>query len=497
MPCVIAAIATASALGLLLGANTPGAFVASCLFWWVAVGAVVAWLWTRGGRQHFLAICFSLFFAFAFPTSGLVLMGIPDSADRLLPNDLPALSLSLLVGGLGWALFACGYLTSPGAIYEDRSTMGAAPVPDRAWSRLAVIAAAGIPFRVFVQLYSFSESGSDFSMLGSIPGLLADIGTICSAALWLVPNRRHRAAGLALIVLYSVTGAFNGQRAETFFPWVVFSIVAMLHSRSAARLRYRKVMVLFTLATVLVVSFPLLTRYKLLMSEQRGSVSGTQRIHAVRDAWSSALAETGPAVSFADNVQDSLVAISVRFSHLQYGANLVTRGLDAWGWLKGKSLVDSVIVFVPRFFWPDKPTIGLGEEAYHLMGYREVGWATVPVAADWYLNFGLVGVVFGMFLTGRFYAIVSGYLTEGEPVRVALAAYLAYHLVVAGMGISGIISTTLIISAAGTVILRAIRNPNTPARRRALPPVWQSSLSGPHTSLQAARNTGSPRGASA
>ena len=108
MQCTIAAVAALNALGLLLGNlenGTPSPFVASCVFWWIAVGSLVSWLFVQGWRTHFLAIAFSLFFAFAYPTSGLVLMGIPGSGNRLRPIDVPALTLSLLVGGLGWGLF--------------------------------------------------------------------------------------------------------------------------------------------------------------------------------------------------------------------------------------------------------------------------------------------------------------------------------------------------------------------------------------------------------
>ncbi len=86
--------------------------------------------------------------------------------------------------------------------------------------------------------------------------------------------------------------------------------------------------------------------------------------------------------------------------------------------------------FVPRVFWPDKPDIAPGAWfTYHLGLSSSPENATTSTAmsavGELYWNFGLPGVVGGMFLLGSLYAGVVWRLAGASPARAPLRM-LAY-----------------------------------------------------------------------
>jgi hypothetical protein len=99
------------------------------------------------------------------------------------------------------------------------------------------------------------------------------------------------------------------------------------------------------------------------------------------------------------------------------------REIPYWGGHTYLSLIGS---FVPRFLWPDKPTKELGQAFGHRYGYvgqRDEATAfNLPILVEFYLNFGLSGVVLGMALVGIIYHIVARAVNSpGQDYLVSLA----------------------------------------------------------------------------
>ncbi len=399
----------------------------------------------QGWQTHLLALSFCGVYAFAYPGSGLLLWLFPETAHPMLATDPETLSHSLLVGGLGWLAFVWGYC-SHAFRARDSARPGQIGKPATTFlGPLLWVGCSGIAFRLMVQLYSFYEGSDNFLNRGVLPSILANAGMICTCTLWQAGLRRYRVACLVLLAAYSVLGLLSGQRADMFVPALLLTCVMLLGPGGPSRSIRSAVVVAAGLALAIVVSYPLLTRFKLMMGSERTKTAGLERIDEVKVALGQAFDPYCDDSERADETWgDAMLRISTRFSHLQYGGTVVVRGREQVGWLYGASLLDSLIVFVPRVLWPSKPTIGLGEQAYQWMGYQGAGSATVPVAADWYLNFGLPGVAIGMFLTGCGYDLISRRLSRSGPLARTLLAFLIYPLMIAGQGISGLISVVAI-----------------------------------------------------
>jgi hypothetical protein len=71
--------------------------------------------------------------------------------------------------------------------------------------------------------------------------------------------------------------------------------------------------------------------------------------------------------------------------------------------LWGQSVLDSVIALIPRAYWPDKPVVGgSGDIVTNMTGLelnRDTSWGVGNVM-EFYINFGVPGVVFGFLALG-------------------------------------------------------------------------------------------------
>ena len=78
---------------------------------------------------------------------------------------------------------------------------------------------------------------------------------------------------------------------------------------------------------------------------------------------------------------------------------------------EGRTLSPVLVSWIPRVFWPDKPVAGFGNEFGRDMGLlgadnlRSV--VNVPWMVDWYWNFGVPGVLIGMFLSGGILGLID------------------------------------------------------------------------------------------
>lgn len=101
----------------------------------------------------------------------------------------------------------------------------------------------------------------------------------------------------------------------------------------------------------------------------------------------------------------------------------------------GKTMFSWVFAPIPRSIWPGKPPITPGgqiaEEIYHF-GEGAFGGGIPPsLIAEFYMNFGILGIIFGMFFIGLFlkftYASLGPYMTVNKNA-LALYVIITYNL---------------------------------------------------------------------
>jgi hypothetical protein len=77
---------------------------------------------------------------------------------------------------------------------------------------------------------------------------------------------------------------------------------------------------------------------------------------------------------------------------------------------RGATLTNAITGLVPRFLWPDKPVLNLGEFATQVIFQSQsVSNSPLTDVGEFYLNFGVAGVPIGMFFWGAFFRAVYAY----------------------------------------------------------------------------------------
>jgi hypothetical protein len=162
------------------------------------------------------------------------------------------------------------------------------------------------------------------------------------------------------------------------------------------------------------------------------------------------------------------------------------REIPYWGGQTYLSLVGS---FVPRVLWPDKPTKELGQAFGHRYGYigsSDTNTAlNLPILVEFYANFGIAGVIAGMFLVGLIYFVLDR--TVNNPGQDSLHSLVGVVILIPlaniesdfSLGFGGLILN----GAALWFVLRTIRRSGM-ANNRAGPPLagrLRPLASHPHT----------------
>jgi hypothetical protein len=128
-------------------------------------------------------------------------------------------------------------------------------------------------------------------------------------------------------------------------------------------------------------------------------------------------------------------AIAVRSSLMDLFADVVRRTPDQVPYWDGQTYVHLVGSFVPRFVWQSKPEHRVGNEFGHRYGYVDTGdlatsW-NLPTLVEFYVNFGDLAVLFGMFLVGALYSGFCVVLNRpGQSPLVSIAAVVLSLLLV-------------------------------------------------------------------
>jgi hypothetical protein len=99
---------------------------------------------------------------------------------------------------------------------------------------------------------------------------------------------------------------------------------------------------------------------------------------------------------------------------LPYFAQIVQQSGSAVEFMQGKTFVQGLEVLVPRFLYPEKPDMNIGNWTARAFGAiaqsDDVTNFSPTFIGEFYMNFDLVGVFFGMFLIGILAVLVDRFL---------------------------------------------------------------------------------------
>ncbi len=371
----------------------------------------------QGGHLFEVIIPFSVLSFVYFGIGTAYLKFVPEALDfpELAPYLLPAQALATLAFGcvlIGYGWFFRKTEPSPLGRFVPNSPM-VFVIP-------ALLGAVGMSAHRF-QLQSMMSSGGVSSSLSFVQqfGALFYFGWFL--AWYMAWSRRMRAGVMApILVVLSVMSMFVmyytfGQKMQAV---TILGLPAMAYYEV-----HRKVPKKTILAVVLVFVFLIFPMYNTYRQMDQSLDTGRRVDHAVDVAktWNSNEYLDASLFAFLKRmtVVTSLAAIvsdTPRFVDYRYGDTL---------------LLAPIGLLVPRFLWPQKPSISIGREfgsIFRLTHPLDLETETSPsTVGDFYWNFSIPGVVVGMWLVGmgyRWFYQRYGAGTGFDPIRKAVYATL-------------------------------------------------------------------------
>jgi len=383
--------------------------VVLCLTPWVLPGSLRA---TNGFEPlPFIGTISFLYFG----GGALSVLADPNQLTGL---DWPELTRALFWVNCGWAMCMVGYSLPVG---RATAPVGDVQIQVRIdWTRV-------VPVMVIVGL----ACDAAFRLVpGSLTAILGIYSTLCPVALgfaaYLVAKRDGSPPGPWVETITYAAPAWvllnlgAGQREPILLPFIYMAVGYRL---GRAKPFPRWALLVAVLAGAVVIRA--LGDYKVAL------YSGASPITALGQ-----MADTAISADPLEYLSDSVGATGARANYLGILATVIENTPDPQPFMNGETYTLFLwAMFVPRFLYPDKPTLGIYNDFAQRYGFvQEEDTSTsiaLPPVCELYLNFGFVGIVVGMTVFGVLYRRLYTWAmaqsrVAGLPILVYIA--MAYQL---------------------------------------------------------------------
>jgi hypothetical protein len=174
-------------------------------------------------------------------------------------------------------------------------------------------------------------------------------------------------------------------------------------------------------------------------------------------------------------VKAGLTASANRSATLDLFADVTRRTPSDIPYLNGNTYLSLVGAFVPRVLWPGKPSKNLGQMFGHRYQYlhsRDFSTSiNLPFLIEFYVNFGELGVILGMFLVGIIYAVLDHLLNRrGQSVvRIVMGMAILVPMLDLDSDFSLIFGGVVLDLVAFAIVLRFLWQQMPRGRRSVIP----------------------------
>jgi hypothetical protein len=156
-------------------------------------------------------------------------------------------------------------------------------------------------------------------------------------------------------------------------------------------------------------------------------VALNDRVRIFSDIAQGAMRDRG----FFGVVGDGAEALIARSASIDMFADVIRLTPDAIPYWHGESYIGMAGTFVPRFLWPDKPKMQLGQafgHRYHYLGVRDRHTSmNLPYLIEFYANFGGLAVALGMLLVGAIFGLLEAVVNRpGQPMLRSVAGLVLF-----------------------------------------------------------------------
>ncbi|MDB5273293.1 MAG: hypothetical protein JWO58_1660 [Chitinophagaceae bacterium] len=236
--------------------------------------------------------------------------------------------------------------------------------------------------------------------------------------------------------ILSINGLlFDYLRMSTIGPSIAFVIAAFFGKETIEGLFKKTMYPIYGLliATVLIFSF---------MGKIRNKVSGYEKLTSVVEELNKTILEEN--VEIEDETGEEEESFEARVSNINQTTQVV-RVVEEDGFYHGESMAYLSYAFIPRALWKDKPVIAQGVwfalrigKAYVHEGGAANNSINMTSAGELYLNFGLAGVIVGMFIIGGLAAymwLISGFADSANNVLGGMFGLYLFYLATSTFGV--------------------------------------------------------------
>jgi len=237
-----------------------------------------------------------------------------------------------------------------------------------------------------------------------------------------------------LIILFSEVGfAFISGWKGNFIILMFILLIAYHYGLYKIRIRS----LLISLIVVLLIVFPLVNTYRyiypIVVQGENVSVFTVRGFFRVAKAVLERMKEYSPmeyiAFSFGDFIN--------RFAGIDSLSVTIKRTPEAMNFQYGRTISWLFLWPIPRIIFPDKPDLSLGRVfGVKYWGWPEEPWygnAAITQIGEFYLNFHLLGIILGMFLSGIIYKLSYLYFVKrgilDKRVSIFLYSFIFINLI--------------------------------------------------------------------
>jgi hypothetical protein len=222
---------------------------------------------------------------------------------------------------------------------------------------------------------------------------------------------------LMVTTLFAYAFFFAFLRSEIIMP-ILFAFLGLMYAHGIKFLRSTRLIPLWGLFLVFTIIFPIL-------GQVRSTAGlGIDKYEAVT-------------IGVKDEQADSGESLLARSSTVNQLTQIVRLTKDN-GFYDGLTMEYLAFVFIPRFVWPEKPMVAMGQWFAAEIGQGRLlesgefsNSINMTIPGEFYLNFGWVGVALGCFFVGSIIGVIYRFATVGDAYNILGGAMLAYVLWVA------------------------------------------------------------------
>ena len=230
---------------------------------------------------------------------------------------------------------------------------------------------------------------------------------------------------LGLIILFSEVGfAFMSGWKGNFIILMFILLIAYHYGLHKIRIRS----VLIPLIVVLLIVFPLVNTYRyiypILVQKENVSILNVRGFFRV----TAAVLERMKEYSLMEYIAFSFGGFINRFAGIDSLSVTIKRTPEAMNFQYGRTISWLFLWPIPRVIFPNKPNLSFGGVfGVKYWGWPEEPWhgsAAITQIGEFYLNFHLIGIILGMFLSGIIYRLAYLYFIKKGIVDKRISVFL-------------------------------------------------------------------------